>query len=118
MDTKNLHEILEKNINYLMSNEDNHAPSMRYLSTCIGASDSYIHKILSDGKFPSLEKLQQIANHYDIEPWLLLYDSKNKDMLSIIRLLEDCSDDLYPTILEYIKYVTSKATLPSDTDKP
>ena len=72
MDKKILHEILEHNICSLMLNEERPTPSMRYLSTCIGASDGYIQKILTSENFPSIEKLLQIADHYEIEPWMLL----------------------------------------------
>ena len=74
MNKKKLHETLENNINSLMLDEDSLTPSMRYLSTCIGASEGYIQKILNSDHFPSIEKLLQIADYYDIEPWMLLYD--------------------------------------------
>ena len=77
MNKKKLHETLEHNINSLMLDEDSLTPSMRYLSTCIGASEGYIQKILTSENFSSIEKLLQIADHYEIEPWMLLYNYKS-----------------------------------------
>lgn len=105
MDKKNLHEIFEKNINALMSNEGNHSPSMRYLSTSIGASESYMQKVLNTNSFPSIEKLQLIAEHYKVEPWMLLYDHDQKDLLSMIQLLEQCPAELFPTISKFIEFL-------------
>ena len=105
MDKKILHEILEHNICSLMMNEERPTPSMRYLSTCIGASEGYIQKILTSENFPSIEKLLQIADHYEIEPWMLLYDYKSKGLLPILQELEKCPVELFPTILTYIEFL-------------
>ena len=105
MDKKILHEILEHNICSLMLNEECPTPSMRYLSTCIGDSKGYIQKILNSDYFPSVEKLIQIADYYDIEPWMLLYDCKDKDILSILQALEKCPAELFPTIISYIEFL-------------
>lgn len=105
MDKKILHEILEHNICSLMLNEESPTPSMRYLSTCIGASEGYIQKILTSENFPSIEKLLQIADHYEIEPWMLLYNYKSKGLLPILQELEKCPVELFPTILAYIEFL-------------
>lgn len=105
MNKKNLHDIFETNINSLMSSDDTHTPSMRHLSTSIGASESYMQKILNTNSFPSIEKLQQIAQHYGVDPWMLLYDYNQKDMLSVIQLLEQCPPELFPTISKYIEFL-------------
>lgn len=107
MNETQLHDILVHNITQLMNSEQNHAPSMRYLSTCIDANESYIQKILNSGAFPSLEKLLAIANHYEIEPWQMLYQntSSNDSILSIIQLLNSCPEDMLPTIQEFITYL-------------
>ena len=105
MDKKILHEILEHNICSLMLNEERPTPSMRYLSTCIGASEGYIQKILTSENFPSIEKLLQIADHYEIKPWMLLYDYKSKGLLPILQELEKCPVELFPTILTYIEFL-------------
>ena len=109
MNKKKLHEALEHNINSLMLDGDHLTPSMRYLSTCIGASEGYIQKILNSDHFPSVEKLIQIADHYDIEPWMLLYDCKDKDMLSILQALEKCPAELFPTIISYIEFLVQNS---------
>lgn len=107
MDIQKLHNIFEYNMNSLMSNEDNHAPSMRYLSACIGASDGYIQKILNSESFPSVEKLNSIAEHYDIEPWTLLYNAKEHgdDFICLLKLLEKCPPELLPTISKFVEFL-------------
>lgn len=107
MESKNLHEIIESNINSLMETEQNHAPSMRYLSTCIGASSSYIQKILSGPSYPSLDKLEAIGEHYEVDTWCLLYDygDKEKQILPIVQQLSRCPKDLLPVISQYIEFL-------------
>lgn len=120
MDKKILHEILEHNICSLMMNEERPTPSMRYLSTCIGASEGYIQKILTSENFPSIEKLLQIADHYEIEPWMLLYDYKSKGLLPILQELEKCPVELFPTILAYIEFLlqnTFDSTIEKDGER-
>lgn len=72
-----MHHVLTQNINLLISSEQNHTPSMRYLSACLGVNDSYIQKIMNSQSFPSIPKLVSISNHFETEPWTLLYDTKN-----------------------------------------
>lgn len=108
MKATELHDILVHNITQLMNSEQNHAPSMRYLSTCIDANESYIQKILNSDAFPSMEKLLAIANHYEIEPWELLYQntSSNVSLYSIMQLLAACPEEMLPTVYEFINYLT------------
>lgn len=107
MNEKELHQILVQNINRLMNTEQNHAPSMRYLSTCIDANESYIQKILNSSTFPSCEKLLAIANHYEIEPWVLLFRQPSEDSRrsAVLQLLQSCPEELLPVIHEFILYL-------------
>lgn len=109
MDEKTLHEIIANNLNQLINQEQNHSPSMRYLSTCIGTSAGYIQKINSGKAFPSCEKLLALANHYEIEPWTLLFDAKqNSELLDIIVELNTCPRDMLPVIKSYIEYIKNQ----------
>lgn len=106
MDENRLHEIIANNLIHLMNKEQNHSPSMRYLSTCLGSSDGYIQKIVGKKAFPSFEKLLAISNHYEIEPWSLLYDAdNNSDLQDIIIELSTCPNEMLPVIKAYIEYL-------------
>lgn len=107
MSSKKLHDIFESNLNELMNNEQNHAPSMRYLSTCIGASGGYIQKILSGDTMPSMDKLEAIGEHYDVEVWTLLYDysDTNRQLLPIIQQLNRLPEDELPVVAQYLQFL-------------
>lgn len=103
---KTLHEIIANNLIQLMNQEQNHSPSMRYLSTCIGTSAGYIQKINSGKAFPSCEKLLALTNHYEVEPWTLLFDTKcNSELLAVLIELNSCPQDMLPIIKSYIQYL-------------
>lgn len=106
---KTLHEIIANNLIQLMNKEQSHAPSMRYLSTCIGTSAGYIQKINSGKAFPSCEKLLALANHYEVEPWTLLFDKKqDEELYEVILELSSCPRDMMPVIKSYIEYLKNQ----------
>ncbi len=107
MSSKNIHDIFEKNLTELMNHEQNHSPSMRYLSTCIGASEGYIQKILSTDSLPSIDKLQAIGEHYDVEAWSLIYDydDHEKQILPILQQLNRLPEEEYPVVAQYIQFL-------------
>lgn len=107
MEPSELHKIIVNNINTLMNDPKNSTPSMRYLSTCIGANESYIQKITSGTALPSLDKLVAIANHFEIDTWTLLFDNtKNAEVrLEVIELLSKCPNNMLPVIRAYIEYI-------------
>lgn len=107
MSSKKLHDIFESNLTELMNHEQNHAPSMRYLSTCIGASGGYIQKMLTSDSLPSLEKLEAIGEHYDVEVWSLLYDYSNqqKQILPIIQQLNRLPEEEFPVVAQYLQFL-------------
>lgn len=106
MDKKELHNVFESNLSSLMSQEDNHIPSMRYLSTCIGASESYIQKLLNTDSFPSFEKMVAISEHYGIDPWMLLFDygEHSKHILALIQMISQCPPELIPAITNMLNF--------------
>lgn len=110
MDEKSISEIIQQNLASLMENDSN--SSMRYLSTCIGASDSYIQKIMSNGSLPSLDKLEAIGQHYDVDTWTLLYDYEgdSKEMLSLVQSLNRLPSDLLPVVKSYVDYLDQLET--------
>lgn len=105
MGTKKLHEIIQSNINTLMEKDTN--SSMRNLSTCIGASNSYIQKIMTGSSLPSLNKLKDISEHYDVEVWSLLYDYQDghEEILQIIQQLNELPEEALPSISSYINFL-------------
>lgn len=108
MDEKTLHDIISNNLIQLMNQEHNHAPSMRYLSTCIGSNAGYVQKIASGKAFPSCDKLLAISNHYEIPVWSLLFDSReNSDLFDLILELSSSPKELYPAVLAHIAYLKS-----------
>ena len=81
-------QIIRENITYMINNDE--TTSMRNLSTSIGASDSFIQKILTEKANPSLEKIDLISEYFDVESWEMLYNFRkdNNDMLSILQMLQ------------------------------
>lgn len=112
MSSKKIHDIFETNLNELMNNEQNHAPSMRYLSTCIGASGGYIQKILSSDSMPSIDKLEAISDHYDVEAWMLLYDyaDHEKQILPILQQLNKLPEEEFPVVAQYLQFLIDQNT--------
>ena len=68
-------DIIRENLTYMLNNDEN--TSMRNLSTSIGASDSFIQKILTEKANPSLDKIDSISEYFDIESWEMFYNFKS-----------------------------------------
>ena len=60
-------QIIRENITYMINSDE--TTSMRNLSTSIGASDSFIQKILTEKANPSLDKIDLISEYFDVESW-------------------------------------------------
>lgn len=105
MGSKKLHEIIQSNISTLMEQDTN--TSMRNLSTCIGASNSYIQKIMSGNSLPSLDKLEDISEHYDVELWSLLYDYEDdrQEVLQIVQQLNKLPKEALPAVSKYLDFL-------------
>ena len=91
-------QIIRENITYMINNDE--TTSMRNLSTSIGASDSFIQKILTEKANPSLEKIDLISEYFDVESWEMLYNFRkdNNDMLSILQMLQKLPASSMPEI--------------------
>jgi transcriptional regulator with XRE-family HTH domain len=105
MGSKKLQEIIQTNLNTLMEQDMN--TSMRNLSTCIGASDGYIQKIMSGNSLPSLDKLEDISEHYEVELWSLLYDygDDKHQILPIIQQINRLPVDEIPVVAKYLEFL-------------
>lgn len=96
-------DIFRKNLRTLVEN-DRHA-SMRNLSTSIGATDSYIRKILAGKTAPSLSKVDSISEFFDINSWEMFYDADRdtSESLATIELLNRMPVSLLPIIRCYLE---------------
>ncbi len=72
MDKSDLSIILQKNLIALL-NQHNEM-SMRQLSSILGTSNSYVQKIMSGTFLPSLDKLLELCDYFDISLATLLAD--------------------------------------------
>ncbi|MCD7982040.1 MAG: helix-turn-helix domain-containing protein [Clostridiales bacterium] len=101
-------DIFRKNLRILLEN-DRHA-SMRNLSTSIGASDSYIRKVLAGDVTPSLERVDSICEFFDINSWELFYDAENdeSEMLAAIELLNRMPVSMLPVVRCYLELLLQK----------
>ncbi len=68
---ENLKKVIQTNILEWMSQAE---ISMRQLSADINCSESYVQKILSGDFTPKLDKLQDIANYFDMPLWMMFFD--------------------------------------------
>ena len=86
--------------------------SMRNLSTSIGASDSFIQKILTEKANPSLEKIDLISEYFDVESWEMLYNFRkdNNDMLSILQMLQKLPASSMPVVKEFLAFLLRQFT--------
>jgi len=111
MTEKELHDIVSRNIDRLLEKETDHPGSMRYLSTCLGANDGYIQRIVNGTSFPSFAKLLDIANHFEVEPWQLLYNSPNPNSAraEFLQMALTCPEELIPVVMNSVCYLNSKS---------
>ncbi len=98
-------DIFRKNLLALIK-QDEHS-SMRNLSTSIGASDSYVQKIINSDANPSLDKVDSISEFFDVNSWEMFYDAENdeNDNLAIIQLLNRMPSAMLPVVKHYIEYL-------------
>ncbi|MCC8017191.1 MAG: helix-turn-helix domain-containing protein [Lachnospiraceae bacterium] len=108
MSSVNSMDIFRKNLANLIQ-QDPHT-SMRNLSTSIGASDSYIRKILAEGASPSFDKIDAISEFFNINSWELFYDADNddNDSLATIQLLNRMPKDMLPVVQSYLDYLLNR----------
>lgn len=111
--TEEVMAILIDNLNALIKDKNNFTPSMRNLSTAIGANENYIQKIMGNNAQPSLDGLVKMSNHFGIYTWQMLYDnSENNDLiLSINQNLNSLPRELLIAIKAYIEFVKNSNNL-------
>lgn len=98
-------EIIRENLTYMLNNEEN--TSMRNLSTSIGASDSFIQKILTEKANPSLDKIDLISEYFDVESWEMFYNFRkdSPEMLSIMQQLQKLPASALPAVKAYLDFL-------------
>lgn len=109
MDMQHTMKTLQTNLTKLM-NCPNDTSSMRKLSTCIGCSDSYIQKLMSNKIDPSLSKLTAISNYFDIPVHVLLDDSceYSIEIYEIIRELESLPKKSLDAVLTLVQLLNKQ----------
>ena len=98
-------QIIRENITYMINSDE--TTSMRNLSTSIGASDSFIQKILTEKANPSLDKIDLISEYFDVESWDMLYNFRkdNDDMLHILQMLQKLPASSMPVVKEFLTFL-------------
>ena len=98
-------QIIRENITYMINSDE--TTSMRNLSTSIGASDSFIQKILTEKANPSLDKIDLISEYFDVESWEMLYNFRkdNDDMLHILQMLQKLPASSMPVVKEFLTFL-------------
>ncbi|MCD8132838.1 MAG: hypothetical protein LUE19_03175 [Clostridiales bacterium] len=101
--------IFRKNLLALLNQDEQ--SSMRNLSTSIGASDSYVQKIITSDANPSLDKIDSISEFFDVNSWELFYDAENdeRENLATIQLLNRMPSAMLPVIKHYIEYLQQES---------
>ncbi|MCD8217461.1 MAG: helix-turn-helix domain-containing protein [Clostridiales bacterium] len=102
---KKTSDILRNNLIALLNQED--AVSMRQLSLRIGASDSYVQKLLTDQSSPSLQKIDAISDFFGLDTWTLFcdYEDSAEESLEILQLINQLPRSIRPHVLEYMKFL-------------
>lgn len=110
-------DIIRENLTYMINNDE--TTSMRNLSTSIGASDSFIQKILTEKANPSLEKLDSISEYFSVESWELLYNFRkdNAEMLSIMQQLQELPSSALPMVKEFLNFLQKQCNNFSEKNK-
>ena len=98
-------DIIRENLTYMLNNDEN--TSMRNLSTSIGASDSFIQKILTEKANPSLDKIDSISEYFDIESWEMFYNFRtdSPEMLPIMQQLQKLPPSALPAVKAYLAFL-------------
>ncbi|MCD8364844.1 MAG: hypothetical protein LUC83_03340 [Clostridiales bacterium] len=101
-------DIFRRNLSARLEEEP--LTSMRNLSTSIGASDSYIRKILYSESSLSLDKVDDISEFFDVNSWELFYDAEadKNDSLATLELINRLPTGLLPVVRDYIKFLLEK----------
>lgn len=97
-------DILCNNLNGLL-NEEN--LSMRRLSLNIGASGSYIQKLMTDQSTPSLKKVDSISDYFGLDTWTLFcdFDEAAQDSMAILQMHNRLSDSERAKAKEHMRFL-------------
>lgn len=98
-------DIIRENLTYMLNQDEN--SSMRNLSTSIGASDSFIQKILTEKANPSLDKIDSISEYFDVESWQMFYNFRkdSPEMLPIMQQLQELPPTALPAVKAYLDFL-------------
>lgn len=96
-------EIIRNNLSGLLKRESN--TSMKGLSLGIGASDSYIEKILGGKSNLSIDRLDVISKYFDAEGWMLLFDER-PDIIPVLQKLNKLSAENLAAAREFLIHLS------------
>lgn len=94
--------------NILCRMEENNI-SMVQLSLQIGASESYIQKVLSGEIRPSLERVDAISRYFGCEPWELISDRKEdtRAYVKTIEMMSQLSEQQLSVLHDYLEHLAT-----------
>lgn len=99
MTIEKLRKIIINNLNILLRKHPE--ITLKSLSQKIGASDSYMHKVMSGLCTPTLEKLVLISNYFNVPITVLL--TPNDEVSQDIQIISDNLKKLPPEALQITK---------------
>ncbi len=104
MTEKSVNDSLQRNLVHLMNER---STSMRELSSSIDCSPSYIQKILNGKFFPSMQKLQSIAEYFEVPVSTLLSDTYENPTIDLIdSLLVELDEGSLQLTLNLVKQLS------------
>ncbi|MCM1468671.1 MAG: helix-turn-helix domain-containing protein [Alistipes sp.] len=105
MTIEELRKIIINNLNILL--REHPAITLKSLSQKIGASDSYMHKVMSGLCTPTLEKLISISNYFEIPVTVLLtpHDELSQDIQIISENLKKLPPEALQITKEQVNYM-------------
>ncbi len=115
MTIEQLRKTIINNLNILLRAHPD--VTLKYLSQKIGASDSYMHKVMSGLCTPALDKLLLISNYFDVPVTVLL--TPNDEISQDIQIISENLKKLPPEALhitkEQVSYMCKNVTSPPKT---
>ncbi len=109
MGSQNTMDIFRRNLSALLTKD--RLVSKRFLSTSIGADDSYIRKIMTQDTSPSFEKIDAICEFFDVNSWELFYDGSadEKETLATVELINRMPASMLPVVKSYYENLVSRS---------
>lgn len=102
-------DIFRNNLQALLNRDSK--SSMRNLSASIDASESYIQKVLAGTISPSLDKINDICEYFDVDCWQMFvpHDESTQEVLAILQILRRMPQDALPAIIAYLEFIQNHA---------